>query len=112
MSKGIQRTLDTLGLSPWQALAVIAAGAFYVGDMRPKLAAGEKLTISVDKLTETVATLTTKVEVHAVLLANVEDQVRTARAEGPGGQTPAKNRQHPLIPQNPNETHPKPTAKP
>lgn len=84
MSKGIQRTLDTLGLSPWQALAVIAAGAFYVGDMRPKLAAGEKLTISVDKLTETVATLTTKVEVHAVLLANVAEiksELREMRQE-------------------------------
>ena len=84
MSKGIQRALDALGLSPWQALAVIAVGAFYVGEMRPKLAAGGEMAAELKAaggemaaelkdLNKTVQTLTTKVEVHSVLLATVSE---------------------------------------
>lgn len=73
MAKGIQRTLDTLGLSLWQALAVIAAGAFYVGEMRPKLAAGGEVAAELKDLNRTVQTLTTKVEVHSVLLSAVSE---------------------------------------
>lgn len=84
MSDAIQRSLRTLGVTPWQAIIGIAVAGFYLGEMKPKLAAGEKLTASVDKLTETVATLTTKVEIHAVLLANVAEiksELREMRQE-------------------------------
>ncbi len=73
MSKGIQRALDTLGLTLWQVLALIACGAFYVGEMRPKLAACGEVAAELKDLNKTVATLTTKVEVHSVLLANVAE---------------------------------------
>ena len=80
----LQKPLRTLGVTPWQAIVAIALAGFYLGEMKPKLAAGEKLTSSVDKLTETVATLTTKVEIHAVLLANVAEiksELREMRQE-------------------------------
>ena len=73
MSDALQKPLRTLGVTPWQAIVAIALAGFYLGEMKPKLAAGEKLTSSVDKLTETVSTLTTKVEIHAVLLATVSE---------------------------------------
>ena len=84
MSQQITSTLRSLGVTPWQAIVAIACLGFYVGEMRPKLAAGEKLTSSVDKLTETVSTLTPKVEIHAVLLANVAEiksELREMRQE-------------------------------
>lgn len=80
----LQKPLRTLGVTPWQAIVAIALAGFYLGEMKPKLAAGEKLTTSVDKLTETVSTLTTKVEIHAVLLANVAEiklELREMRQE-------------------------------
>lgn len=73
MSKGIQRTLDSLGLTLSQVFALIAAGAFYVGEMRPKLAAGGEVAAELKDLNKTVQTLTTKVEVHSVLLAAVSE---------------------------------------
>lgn len=54
----LQKPLRTLGVTPWQAIVGIALVGFYLGEMKPKLASGEKLTSSVDKLTETVATQT------------------------------------------------------
>lgn len=84
MSDAFQKPLRTLGVTPWQAIVGIALAGFYLGEMKPKLAAGEKLTASVDKLTETVSTLTTKVEIHAVLLANVAEiksELREMRQE-------------------------------
>lgn len=73
MSKSLQRALDTLGLSLWQVLVLIAAGAFYVGEMRPKLAAGGEVAAELKDLNKTVQVLTTKVEVHSVLLAAVSE---------------------------------------
>lgn len=73
MRKSLQRTLDTLGLSLWQALALIAAAAFYVGEMRPTLAAGGEVAAELKDLNRTVQTLTTKVEVHSVLLSAVSE---------------------------------------
>lgn len=73
MSKGLQRTLDSLGLTLWQVIALIACGAFYVGEMRPKLAAGGEVAAELKDLNKTVQTLTTKVEVHSVLLAAVSE---------------------------------------
>ena len=54
MSKSIQRTLEAFGLTPWQALALIAAASFYVGEMRPKLAAGDKVAVAVEDLNKTL----------------------------------------------------------
>lgn len=73
MSKVLQNTLQSLGLTPWQVIALIACGAFYVGEMRPKLAAGAEVAAELKDLNKTVQTLTTKVEVHSVLLAAVSE---------------------------------------
>lgn len=84
MSKSLQRALDTLGLSLWQVLVLIAAGAFYVGEMRPKLAAGGEVAAELKDLNKTVQVLTTKVEVHSVLLAAVSEirsEVREMRGQ-------------------------------
>lgn len=73
MSKTIQRTLTALGLTPWQVATIIACGAFYIGEMRPKLAAGGEVAAELKDLNKTVQNLTTKVEVHSVLLASMTE---------------------------------------
>lgn len=80
MSKSIQRAFETFGLTPWQALALVVCAAFYVGEMRPKLAAGGEVAAELKDLNKTVQTLTTKVEVHSVLLAAVAE-IRTELRE-------------------------------
>lgn len=80
----LQKPLRTLGVTPWQAILAIAVAGFYLGEMKPKLAAAEQLATSVDKLTATVQVLTTKVEVHAVLLDNmaeIKTELRELRQE-------------------------------
>lgn len=73
MGKTIQRTLDSLGLTLWQVFGLIACGAFYIGEMRPKLAAVGEVAAELKDLNKTVQTLTTKVEVHSDLLAEVSE---------------------------------------
>lgn len=80
----LQKPLRALGVTPWQAIVGIALAGFYLGDMEPKLAEVGKIAASVEKLNDTVHTLTTKVEVHSVLLqavAEVKTELKEVRQE-------------------------------
>ena len=84
MSDQLQRTLKALGVTPWQAIVAIALAGFYLGEMKPKLASGEEIAASMKALTTTVQGLSTKVEVHAVLLTSVDElraELRDLRVE-------------------------------
>jgi hypothetical protein len=61
MPDKIANTLKTWGLTPWQGLAGIAFVACWFTTLRP-------MPQAVAELNATVAELTTKVEVHAVLI--------------------------------------------
>lgn len=80
----IEKPLRALGVTPWQLIVAIALAGFYLGEMRPKLAAADKLAESVDVLSQTVQMLSTKVEVHAVILNNMAElkaELREMRQE-------------------------------
>jgi hypothetical protein len=87
-TSSLQKPLRALGVTPWQLILGIALAGFYLGEMKPKLEEGakeaSKIADSVEKLNETVQSLTTKVEVHSVLLASVAEiktEVKELRQE-------------------------------
>lgn len=84
MRDAIQKQLRVLGVTPWQVIVTVALAGFYIGEMKPRLAAAEQLSHSVSALNATVQALSTKVEVHTVLLASIAEikvEVRELRSE-------------------------------
>lgn len=88
MSTTVQNQLKSLGVTPWQFMLFLAAAGFWVGEIKPKLDAASTSTAQVSEsmrdLVSTVHTLTTKVEVHAVLLtsvAEIRSELREVRKE-------------------------------
>lgn len=84
MRATLEKHLKSLGVTPWQFLLTIAVAGFYLGEMKPRLEAAEKLTEGVQALNQTVQALSTKVEVHAVILSSIEavkNEVRDLRVE-------------------------------
>lgn len=83
-ASSLQKPLQALGVTPWQVIVGIALAGFYVGDIQPRMAEMGKIAASVERLNDTVHTLTTKVEVHSVILASVSEvksEVKELRQE-------------------------------
>lgn len=67
----IQKPLKVLGVTLWQVIVTLILAGFYLGEMKPRLEAAEKLAASVIELNRTVQGLATRVEVHAVTINSI-----------------------------------------
>lgn len=77
MSAALQQSLKALGVTPWQFMLGVACIGSWWATVQPLPGQLERLNIAVQELS-------TKVEIHAVLLANITEikaEVRQMRGE-------------------------------
>lgn len=80
MPDPLKRTLEAVGVTPWQIILVLLTVGFYFGEAKPRLDAIPALTLAVKDVGDGLSALRTDVKVHDVILLGIQE-VKKEQAE-------------------------------